>query len=227
MAMHVTHIYFAQQYLQHNKEISQTQHAPFIRGTLFPDIRYLTKGPRNQTHEFNVTLESISSCSSPFLAGKKFHCLLDEKREAFAEKYGVYKHLEQIPAQYHATFLKVLEDAILYPKHAIATVQEYLKTTDTEAETTGITAPVVLQWHMSLNDYLSKGPCKMLAAFTAQKKGVFNVPAEDIAQWNSLIPQYAQEPYFKKYVEKLIQHFDKMFKKFFNSTKKQAVYVQK
>lgn len=54
----------------------------FFIGTLFPDIRYLKVIDRDQTHFSNLSISDLKTEDS-FLAGMKFHSMIDVVREKF------------------------------------------------------------------------------------------------------------------------------------------------
>lgn len=86
----------------------------FIVGTSFPDIRYLNVVEREQTHLSNITLEDIKNEPNSFMAGFKFHSLVDEVRERFIVSKGVYDLLPSSRLTTQA--LKIYEDRLLFNK---------------------------------------------------------------------------------------------------------------
>ena len=78
----VFHVLCAEWYLSRCKiTYTRKQKEAFLRGTLFPDIRYIAAFPRSVTHRKNITLNTIISTENPFTAGLLFHTYVDEQRE--------------------------------------------------------------------------------------------------------------------------------------------------
>src|ERR1700730_4679760 len=115
----VTHTVLAGKWMKTNCEFSEEQKAACIVGTLFPDIRYIAKVERSKTHDKNVTLAELRAEKNAFIAGKKLHSFVDEKRAEFIDQKGIYDILTtrfKVPKEHIHTFLKFLEDELLYKK---------------------------------------------------------------------------------------------------------------
>ena len=87
MAMQATHIILANKI--YHKFLADKNLAEFLIGNVFPDIRYIDKIPREQTHFANVTLKDLKNADS-FMAGVKCHSMVDELREKFLAENGLY-----------------------------------------------------------------------------------------------------------------------------------------
>jgi len=128
----------------------------FFIGSLFPDIRYLGVIARDKTHYANITLNDLVGDDS-FLAGVKFHSILDAAREKFMVENDVYALCPR--SKYITQSLKILEDEILYKY--VKDWQEYinyLKNILPEEINLGISNKDAQRWHNLLMQYFKKQP---------------------------------------------------------------------
>lgn len=154
MAALITHIVLTKKiYDQHfsNKSFNE-----FIIGTSLPDVRYLGVIEREKTHFPNVTLDEIKQENS-FIAGLKFHSLVDRVRENFLLSYDLYSKCPE--SKFITQSIKFLEDSVLYKK--IDSWEKYIKLFDevlsNELEL-GLDKESVDYWHKTIQDYFSKQP---------------------------------------------------------------------
>lgn len=96
-----------------DEDLSAFDRKDFMLGTLLPDIRYLAGIDRYQTHFKDLKLTDLSGDSS-FMAGAKFHSIVDEARMAYLETHDVYPWLPK--SQYIHSALKFLEDEVLHDR---------------------------------------------------------------------------------------------------------------
>ncbi len=87
MAAPITHIVLTQKIF--DKYFRRLDHQLFFIGTLLPDIRYLGVIDRKETHYKNLSIKDLNGEKS-FLAGLKFHSILDEVREKFIIENDIY-----------------------------------------------------------------------------------------------------------------------------------------
>ena len=116
MPLPFSHIVYADKILQtklKNRKINQQEY--FI-GSLFPDIRYLTKEPREKTHKkFKTTkklINKIEKEKDSFKLGLLVHWLTDYQFAKYWLKYfnDVRKYIKNLSA------INVLNDQILFDK---------------------------------------------------------------------------------------------------------------
>lgn len=69
------HVAHAQDWLRRHPD---TDEAAFIRGTVFPDIRYLGVIKRALSHTSGLTLADVAAAPTAWEAGRRFHCWLDD-----------------------------------------------------------------------------------------------------------------------------------------------------
>jgi hypothetical protein len=200
----VTHVYFAQiwidnfhiQYSHYQKE--------FIAGTLFPDIRYLGTISRNATHERGVTPEKIRATHCIFEAGMRLHSLVDEVREKYVHQSGVMEHLHLIPKNVRVLFLKLLEDEILWNYVHSQEVLEALYIDYPQEVDAGVERQTAQKWHKELITYFSQRPSEFLKLRAARGKGFLNANHATVIEWTSLLPHYAANPRYIKYTEEMV-----------------------
>lgn len=206
----LVHLCLASKYLElHGRRYTSEQKNSFLRGTSFPDIRYLAHIPRERTHDSSVTLQTIYTTPSPFEAGKKFHVWVDEQREQFMKDWKMYDTLNKIdnpPQKQKALFLKLIEDAVLFNNSTNKTIDAItlFSTIDAEEKNYGIRDEKLRQWHAILTIYLSIQTTWFLK-FSALL--ISNTPSN----WSDQIPKLAQEKVFTDYVTRLLGAFEKKF----------------
>jgi len=190
----ITHAYFAKKWILYHEKFNERQEASFIRGTLFPDIRYLGVISRDRTHTKNLTLNQITNNKNPFFKGKDLHAFVDEEREKFVVERKMYKKLRSIPGQiYIATFLKLLEDEILYEKESWDKMKKYLQVIDLQERKYKINKSSLLKWHSILIHCFSMSPSEYLARLSRENKGFANIPPEIVKKWQTLLPVFAKK----------------------------------
>lgn len=208
----VTHAYLAQKWISSNEKYNNQEESSFIRGTLFPDVRYLGVISRKDTHDMGLSLQDIKCDVSPFSKGKKLHSFVDEKREKFVVKSKIFDQLKNVPGQkYMGTFLKLLEDEVLYQKGTWAKTRAALRVVDDSEMAYKIKTEEMMKWHLVLSAAFYMPPSKYLANRVKNKKDLFNIPIEIAKKWSEILPALAEDPNIKIYVNDLIKYFDDVF----------------
>jgi hypothetical protein len=209
----ITHVVLAERYFIYQAAFSG-ERDEFLRGTLFPDIRYIAQIARSDTHEKGVPLASIKT-QTPFIAGEKFHAYVDEERERFAASSGISRHIAfryRIPRVELDTFLKLVEDEILYSGFDEGSISPALFHVSSEEHSGPIPFAQVIKYHFFLSAYFSVPPHQTLDNLIALKKGFFNVPYEITLVWKERLPRVTQDPRVRQYVVNLLNHFDAAFR---------------
>lgn len=130
----------------------------FFIGTSFPDIRYLKVINRDKTHYNNLSITEIKNDES-FLAGLKFHSILDQKRENYMIKNKIYSLCPK--SKYITQSLKFLEDEILYKYIKDWTVYtKYLNEILEDEKNYNINEKDLEKWHLLLQQYFQHKPNK-------------------------------------------------------------------
>jgi len=152
MASQVTHIVCAEKVYQ--KHFSDKNRREFFIGTMFPDVRYIAGIDRQITH---LPVESINEIKreNAFVAGMKFHAILDIRRIKYLEKteiYGKYSYMEKLQKS-----IKVLEDMLLYDWINNWNVYvEYLNNILPEELEFTVSEKSVRLWHSILQEYIKE-----------------------------------------------------------------------
>jgi hypothetical protein len=209
----VTHIYLAERFLQASGfTYDSNQKQALILGTLFPDVRYVDPSvSRESTHEQGITLQNLRECNDPFSVGKKLHAFVDETRERFAVATGVYDALTDIPQNVKATFLKLIEDQVIYSRINVSEVLIFLGKFDEGEKTSGIREESLAMWHTFLSMYLNGGPLTTISLLAAFQKGYANISPQTLEMWSVILPNFLQDQKIKDYIEAMIAEFDRIF----------------
>jgi hypothetical protein len=156
MAAPITHIVYAQIFVKHRTFNIED----FIRGTSFPDIRYLGVIERENTHAKISNISQISNDSS-FKAGMDFHSFIDIKREEILEKEVLYA--ENSGRKMFKTALKFYEDEIFYKE--LASTDKIIRAFNTAHEhekTFNIPNTSLIKWHKLLQKYIAQKPNNLI-----------------------------------------------------------------
>ncbi|HEU0051292.1 MAG TPA: hypothetical protein VFQ60_04550 [Patescibacteria group bacterium] len=155
MAAEATHVVLTE--LVFDEFFSYFSKSDFIIGTLFPDIRYLGVIDRARTHLADFDLKYIQSEESAFIAGMKFHHLVDQIREHFMVEHGLYSLCPKFDYQTQA--IKLLEDERYYSKIDTWSLERaYLEGIPDEEAGFGIAEASIQKWHSILQAYFLQPP---------------------------------------------------------------------
>jgi len=206
----VTHVVLAQKWMEHRENFNEEEKRAFILGNLFPDIRYLRVITRAETHEKGLTLEKIQASETSFIKGMRLHAWIDVTRERLIRKWGIYQKIkDQVEKKHMATFLKLVEDEILFQERSWISVRHYLTLIHPEEREFRISEENLRKWHQYQTLAFTLPPSLyLLGTF---KRGYGNAPPEIIDQWITEIPKFANDDTMKEYVHNLVEEFDKLF----------------
>ncbi len=210
----VVHAHCAELYFRYCRpDYTQQQKDVFLRGTLFPDIRYIAKIPRSKTHEKQVTLHKIMKTKNPFTAGLLFHSYVDEQREAIAQKQKIYEHLSDVPEKQKGRLLKTVEDELCY--HALNThrVRKALLRYDTEEATYGVSFIKRMAWHRILRNYFRQSPLELFERKASTKSGYFSMSPKTVSKASVLIKKYKADKKVTDYVAHFLTTFENLLQK--------------
>ncbi len=209
----VVHAYFAELYFKHCKPCyTQKERDAFLRGTLFPDIRYIASIPRTVTHKKDVTLDSIIATKSPFTAGLLFHTYVDEQRECIAQSISIYEHLKEVPYRYKALVLKTIEDEHTYSKLVHKTAITALRVFDGEERNYGIPIHKRMLWHRLLRNYFRQSPLTLLKERAQRGTGYLGTSPEHTAKMYRFTVKYVNDSKICSYVDKLMKDFEALLR---------------
>jgi hypothetical protein len=178
MAAPITHIALTEKIF--DSLFKDKDRKEFFIGTLFPDIRYLNVISRDKTHYTNISVSDLYTDTS-FLAGVKFHSIVDKVREQYIINNNIYSLCPKSP--YITESLKFLEDEILYPniQNPISYI-EYLEDILSSEIECGINEYDIRKWHTLLQQYLSQKPHKESIAQSLIDTGLKREVANEINQ---------------------------------------------
>ncbi|MEA2092363.1 MAG: hypothetical protein U9P61_00025 [Patescibacteria group bacterium] len=154
MAAPITHIALTEKIF--DKFFKDKIRKDFFIGTSFPDIRYLKVIDRDKTHYNRLSITDLGNDES-FLAGVKFHSILDHAREKFIVENDTYSLCPE--SKYITQSLKILEDEIFYQHVKDWNVYaEYLNEILQAERGYGITEKNLKKWHSLLQQYFQWQP---------------------------------------------------------------------
>lgn len=201
----IVHAFTAELFLKYIKShYTQAQRDAFMRGALFPDIRYIAHLPREKTHPKKVTLDQVASESNPFKAGVLFHAYVDEQRSIIVHRHKIHEHLTDVPSK-KSLFLKMLEDDLCYDKLPINTIRHALLAYDTEEKAYGTNFLHRIAWHKIQRGYFKQSPMTLLEHKVAGKKNYFSFTYDELAQALQLLKKHKNTPAIKRYTEDLFK----------------------
>ena len=146
------HIYYGQAFLARH-----LNHDPgaFLRGTVFPDIRFVVRLERSRTHLLGVSLNDVRAELDPWRAGMLFHCWLDEAWADYFGQWGLDRYDHAYDHKFRA--LKLMEDDQLQRLLKDGEVEKLagaLGGVDVRALDIGVTADEVQRWNGLIGDLL-------------------------------------------------------------------------
>ena len=151
MAAPITHILLALQILQ-SSLLPFHDTAKFIRGTSFPDIRYLVGMDREITHPKNICWADVENETNSFMAGFYFHVFVDDVRVKLLEETELYINLQKNTL--HLCYaVKLAEDRLLYDvcnKQEWEQICSYFDTIDQEAIDFGVSKEDMHTWQQRI-----------------------------------------------------------------------------
>lgn len=206
----VMHVVLAQKYFGTLSQAPEPKAQElFLIGTLFPDIRYLGVIKRDQTHFDVKNLAAIQEESGSFRQGMLFHNWVDKFRQTHIRQCQIKRKLDAIPRGLQDVFLKFVEDEILKAQYDVGVMRMIMTTIPDEAKAYNIEQSSLTQWHTLLALYFSFQPSTLLSQADFIDWKIMNLDPETVKLWCTLIPEYAKDPVFQKYVEEMVTEFER------------------
>jgi hypothetical protein len=180
----------------------------FLVGTVFPDIRYLKVIDREKTHFKGLSFQDIADERNSFVAGMKYHSLVDEVRERYMVEKSIYAFIPSSKFITHA--LKIYEDEVLYSNisdwnQVVAYLDEVLLEETRLVEQ----ADKVKTWHSLMQEYFKEAPTDISRKDFILKVGF----SEEIAiEINELILQMRQIPEVREIIQDLFEKWNSLVK---------------
>ncbi len=205
----VVHIYCAELFFAYCRpHYTKAQKEAFIRGTLFPDIRYVAQLPRTSTHKRKVTLDTVCAAPDPFHAGKLFHSYVDDQRAQLAWREKMHRHV-QFHNKRNSHLLKLIEDELAYKKICASCARRALTTFQWSELQNGVGLHHVLVYQSNLLDYLSQSPLELFHTRSNTKRGYLLLDLGTVQEWHVLIENYAKDAKVIQYVHTLLSACEK------------------
>ena len=205
MAAPITHIVLAAKIF--DKYFKDKERRDFFIGTSFPDIRYLKVITRDKTHYQGLKISDLKNDES-FLAGLKFHSIVDLARESFIVENNIYSLCPE--SKYITQSLKILEDEIFYHHIKDWTIYtNYFQKILSSERNYGIAETDLKKWHTSLCQYFQKEPNKeTITNFTL----ALGFPQEVADETNQNIDAMRENKQIIKIIENLYENFESLIK---------------
>ena len=198
MAGIVTHIVLTDKVF--NELFSKFDNKQFVLGTSFADIRYLGVIEREKTHYSGITLRQIQAEEDAFIAGLKFHSLVDKIREDYIISHDIYSRLPK--SDYISQAMKVCEDMYIYQKcSSWAQYETYFESPITQEEHFLSDVGAINIWHKIVQLCISKQPTIETARTVFDQLKLSKEVVEEIValsielQNSSIISDYTAEFY--------------------------------
>ncbi len=176
----------------------------FLLGTVFPDIRYLNVIERENTHYKNLSLSDVLTEKNSFIAGMKYHSLVDDVREKYMVDNDVYTLIPS--SRYITQALKTYEDELLYSKvSGWDSIVAYLNTVAPEELQLVEQIEKLRVWHSLMQEYFKESPTD-----SSRKNFILGVGfSEDVArEINELVGQMRQIPEIREIILNLYEKWD-------------------
>ncbi len=222
----VIHLYLAQKFCQIVNITDDRFLQAFYRGTLLPDIRYLTTLTRYQTHS-RASLDRVYLYAEralqnhdyyyAFAAGMIFHSYLDYLREGIVVKNKVYELLTSkgVPEQEMVTFVKLLEEELFFDKTDKGLTVIGLEESSPEEllfmQRHNQSLQVLDVWHKNVMRSLSCSISQLFAECAASNSTIYNYISPELQSiWNELFSRMLNDIEVIELVAKTItdvEHF--------------------
>lgn len=200
----VTHLYLGEKYC----EIHQVEEAEdFIVGTLYPDIRYISRFPRHLTHPSITDIKQIKKAPTSFQSGLQFHAWVDIIREKFVVQSGIYKAIAEYAEGHEATFLKFLEEEILADLYDGRKWSVLFNATH-EEERAFATEEEIERWHVLLQYSMGYRPSWLIWGVSYFKDQLFGISNTTLYFWSYALVDLAQQPLFRSHVTSLLAYIE-------------------
>lgn len=212
MASHITHIVLAEKILE--KIPDKFNKGEFLIGTILPDIQYLKIIGRDKTHFHKLSFKDILNEQNSFMAGFKYHSLVDEIRENYMVEKNIYSLLPSSKIITQA--LKAYEDELLYIKiEDRDQIIKYLDKILPEEKTWVEQVDKIKEWHSLIQKYFLDGPTD-----TSRKNFILGIGlSEEIeSEIDKLICEMKETPKIKEIVLGLYDDWDSLVDKTLKAT---------
>lgn len=207
----VCHAHLSERFLEHFPKYNQEERKAFLIGSLFPDIRYLSKINRDDTHFDPVSLQDVLEEPSAFMAGLKFHSYVDITREEYVVREKIYDQFADASIRNFCTFLKIVEDEVIFDRRTDwDDCVDMLTSIDPEELQWNINEATIRKWHDVLTLFFTVPSSTVITLLKASSQEAGFVK-EDLSCWSKYITLAAQNLKMQCYVSNLLDHFEEKF----------------
>lgn len=199
------HLWIAERFCDMYEITDEDTLRGIIVGAEFPDIRYITRQPRELTHPPVSDIKEVFTGKTPFEIGMKLHVWLDSVRENFIPQ-EVYEAVASDAEGFSATWLKLIEEEILADFYDGRKWSWYFDTILSE-ELAFTEEKHIVKWHETIQWTMSVRPSWLIWA-QSYLGSAFGIPANVLYKWSYLLSQQKQKPIFQNYMQALLMHLD-------------------
>jgi len=183
----------------------------FMIGTLFPDIRYMGETRRQNTHFDKMTLKEVLDETSPFMAGVKFHSYVDLRRDEYVSRQKIYTKFKEYTPKNLVTFLKLMEDEILYSKANWKDVSLWIKEILPEELHWNMEEPLIRKWHNILSIFFTNPTSTVVFLALMGNVELMETNRDQLSSWNLILKNKAELPQSQAYVNDLVSYFQYLY----------------
>jgi hypothetical protein len=201
------HAYLGNLWLDAHHVTEPINRKEFIIGTLFPDIRYMGKVQRSQTHAKKVNLALIDKTPDYFKKGMLFHAYVDDQQEDFTNKSTAYRHLPKDIKTSRSIFIELIADEIIFDLDWIKPISTDINTVIAKEKILGLSEIDLYPWHMLLHFYFSSPPSQNLKQLSILNIDAAFLTADMIKIWSLQLPEMKKSAYYQTYTQDLISLF--------------------
>jgi len=203
MAAAITHIVLTEKIF--DKFFANKSKKEFFIGTCFPDIRKIASINRDKTHFTGLSVVDLKDEES-FLAGVKFHSILELAREKFVLESGLYSLFPK--SKYVVQALKILEDELFYDRvKSWDLYNNYLNDILAEEKEFGVAEPDLRKWHSLLQEYFKQEP-------TPETENIFlsslGISESAVTEINENLSQMRGNKKIVEVLDELYNKFDRL-----------------
>lgn len=200
MAAQITHIALTEKIF--DKYFADKNKQEFVVGTNFPDIRRMANIERDLTHFNNETMESVVAEENSFMAGFRFHSLVDIDSTLYRRNSGL---LNLFPKSiYLHEGVKAFEDRVMYGK--VSDWEEIRQMFDVVLEEElqfGTSLEIVKNWHDKLKKYYFHEPNTGL-----EVSYIISEPMEVAVEINNVAERVKDKALAMKIIDDYYENFE-------------------
>lgn len=221
----ITHAVLALEWIQKQRpDYTDAQIGDFLKGTLFNDCRKIAHLSRQVTHQKYLSLEDVLKETDAFQAGVTFHSWVDDMREysisleSWASLHCALSNSIDLSDTLYlpddintlvtferlATYVKFLEDELLYNEHDWSFLLKALSSINPESYTWPIPQATIQKWYKLLIAYFSHAPSQLFQSLCNSNTTYAGLSADTLCLWGVSIPKHTALPEVEQHVTRLL-----------------------